>query len=306
MHPNNGNDNTTITTKKKRRRAPRPLRASHSSPASARLRPRKKRKRYDDDGQQPLRFPPSLQSLKEQKQRRDLSCDYSTAVKTRGLSVRVLFRNQKQALIGALQSRDVLVYGCVAWLTDFDILNALAGKSLGIVVQKEEFLRPDKVLKSRRLWTETLRRKYDATVFGGGYYPCQFPVFPFESRLTDITRVGQYQQDTMGAVRCIGYHRRTGDLGVPLMHHKFLVFARLHTVVADKHDRLEPFGVWTGSFNMSTNASNSLENVVVIDDPAIAAAYSKEWANLYLNSEPLDWTHEYAVLDPTDDFRVET
>jgi len=271
----------------------------------------RKRKRSAREGEAPLVCPPSLQDLKDPSQVRDFSLDYSTTASAVP-KVRVLFRNQKQALIDALREQeDVLVYGCVAWLTDFDILNAMAKKSLGIVVQKEEFLRPDKVLASRRMWTETLRRKYKATVWCA-MHPHSFPDFRFESRLWDITCHGQYQHDEIGPVRCIGYHRRTGDFGVPLMHHKFLVFAKYHNPDPDDPDArdmpgwLEPLRVWTGSFNMSTNASNSLENVVVLDDKRIAEAYSKEWANLYLNSEPLDWTHVYAVQDPTDDFRVDT
>lgn len=258
----------------------------------------RKRKRSAREDKAPLVCPPSLQDLKDPLRGRDFSPDYSTTASTVP-KVRILFRNQKQALIGALGQEGVVVYGCVAWLTDFDILNAMEGKSVGIVVQKEEFLRPDKVLQSRRMWTETLRRKYTATVYGEGHYPCEFPGFSFDTRLSDILPC--FHLGVMGPVRCIGYHRRTGDFGVPLMHHKFLVFARLCGQRGETA-RLEPFCVWTGSFNMSTNASNSLENVVIIDDKRVAAAYSKEWANLYLNSEPLDWTHEYAVQDPADEF----
>ncbi|HEY9640318.1 MAG TPA: hypothetical protein V6C57_07530 [Coleofasciculaceae cyanobacterium] len=52
---------------------------------------------------------------------------------------------------------------------------------------------------------------------------------------------------------------------------------------------IEPYAVWTGSFNMSENATKSLENAVYIQDKAIARAYYNEWAQIEALSEPLDW-----------------
>ena len=46
-------------------------------------------------------------------------------------------------LIGLMRQYEAAV-GCVAWLTHFDILDAMARlKTVSIVVQKEDFLRPD-------------------------------------------------------------------------------------------------------------------------------------------------------------------
>jgi hypothetical protein len=55
----------------------------------------------------------------------------------------VLFRNLTEKLVEQINLADA-VFGCVAWLTSVPILDALTTKkAVGIVVQKEDFLRPD-------------------------------------------------------------------------------------------------------------------------------------------------------------------
>jgi hypothetical protein len=63
---------------------------------------------------------------------------------TRGVAdTEVLFRNLTEKLIEQINAADA-VFGCVAWLTSIPVLDALATKkAVGIVVQKEDFLRPD-------------------------------------------------------------------------------------------------------------------------------------------------------------------
>jgi hypothetical protein len=51
--------------------------------------------------------------------------------------------------------------------------------------------------------------------------------------------------------------------------------------------------VWTGSFNLTKNATRSLENVVVIRCPRIALAYYDEWMQVEAISEPLDWAIQW-------------
>lgn len=64
-----------------------------------------------------------------------------------------MFRNLKEELIACIKNAD-FVFGCVAWLTDFDVLAALAEKQgVNIAVQKEDFLRPDTVEPEWRIGT---------------------------------------------------------------------------------------------------------------------------------------------------------
>ena len=58
--------------------------------------------------------------------------------------VNVYFKDIKQKLINHINEADVIL-GCVAWLTDFDILDALAKKNTQILIQKEDFCRPDRI-----------------------------------------------------------------------------------------------------------------------------------------------------------------
>jgi hypothetical protein len=56
---------------------------------------------------------------------------------------------------------------------------------------------------------------------------------------------------------------------------------------------IEPYAVWTGSFKLTFNAVNSLENAVLLTDPDIAKAYYREWQEVAFISEPLDWEQDW-------------
>ena len=62
-----------------------------------------------------------------------------------------------------------------------------------------------------------------------------------------------------------------------LMHHKFLVFLR----------GVEPYAVWTGSYNFSKNSNQSLENAVFIDDCTVAQHYFQEWLSVYATASAI-------------------
>ncbi|MNL86806.1 hypothetical protein D3C87_2156720 [compost metagenome] len=46
---------------------------------------------------------------------------------------------------------------------------------------------------------------------------------------------------------------------------------------------------------MTNNATDSLENIVIIRDRRIAEAYAQEHGAIYGISEPLDWEKPYVV-----------
>lgn len=195
--------------------------------------------------------------------------DYST---TSG-SVHVIFRDLEERLIECIEDADE-VYGCVAWLTSEPILEALAGKQVQIVVQKEDFLRPD--VGQSSAWKARLHRLYDRLIQGYSRYSFPDPVGGMD-----------YCGDpTVEAIRCVGNHNASRNPAFPRAHHKFVVFCR---------DGFTPYAVWTGSFNFTRNAGRSFENAVVINDPVIAQAYLKEWAQLLAISEPLDWQSEWVA-----------
>lgn len=86
--------------------------------------------------------------------------DYST-VSGEG-AVEVVFRHIEMRLIEEIRKAD-MAFGCVAWITSEPILSALAEKKgVVIIVQKEDFLRPDFGMpkERERKWRERLRRLY--------------------------------------------------------------------------------------------------------------------------------------------------
>jgi hypothetical protein len=81
------------------------------------------------------------------------------------------------------------------------------------------------------------------------------------------------------------------------MHHKFLVFCRavISSEGIDYSFELEPYEVWTGSFNFTQNAVMSLENALVLTDPSVVQSYFHEWEQIEAISEPLDWTEDWSA-----------
>lgn len=234
---------------------------------------------------------------------RDLTKDYSGISKSG--DIEIIFRNINTRLIKEIKGlpKNHVVFGCVAWFTDFNILKAMKGKSYGIVLQKEEFLRPDKVIRTengRFNWNKTLRKYYEEA--SHPTIPDEI-ILPFKFR-SSIDDLNWYNCQGFGEFRCIGYipENKNEKSSIPRMHNKFLIFAEFKKNKNDPGGNLLPYKVWTGSYNMSQNASNSLENVVIMTDEKVVQYYCQEWANLYINSEKLDWESEYFF--PDDDFQI--
>jgi hypothetical protein len=164
------------------------------------------------------------------------------------------------------------IVGCVAWLTEGRLLDALAGRPVSLVVQKEDFLRPDQ--EQSTAWQRILRDRYDKL-------HNEFARYTFPAPLG----LASYASDpTLEGVRCVGNHNSAKSAAMPRMHHKFLV-----RIAPSSAGSLNPSAVWTGSFNFSKNAGYSFENAVELHDPDIANAYLDEFARVMTLSEPLDW-----------------
>lgn len=189
----------------------------------------------------------------------------------------VHFKNLATALIRYIEKSEVVV-GCVAWLTHRSILNALAKKKgVSVVVQKEDFLRPDSDVVRGSDWARILRTSYESLrsvhskniwhEFSNGLY--------------------LHGDIDIDPVRCMGFRPDRSLPAQPRMHHKFLVFC------SQGGWGYDPYAVWTGSFNLTHNGTNSLENAVYLNDVGIASAYLREWAQVLALSEPLDWTSQW-------------
>ncbi len=105
---------------------------------------------------------------------------------------------------------------------------------------------------------------------------------------------------TIQPIRCVGNHNKDKNSAFRRMHNKFLVFG---DYVEEKSGiELKLNEVWTGSYNFTTNAINSFENVVVIRSSEIAWAYYNEFCQMFALSEPLDWESDWCEPE----FRIGT
>lgn len=186
----------------------------------------------------------------------------------------VVFRNLKARFIRLIGEYPV-VCGCVAWFTDFGILDALAGcRAVAFLVQKEDFLRPD---HTDRTWKMQLAQKY-AALRGTKRFDWPSP----------LNAASTCAEPEMDPVRCVGMLNTDRSSMHPRMHHKFAVFGDL-----SRNSKFVPKVAWTGSFNLTFTASRSLENAVIFRNRRIASAYASEFAQLALLSEPLNWQTDW-------------
>ena len=195
----------------------------------------------------------------------------------------VYFRNIEGHLLRHIEEANV-VLGCVAWLTSEPILEALATKDyISIIVQKEDFLRPDMDSGNRNSWKNWLQGKYMSLKSG-------LDRFMFDNLLEHVS----YCADpSIEAIRCVGNYNRDKKPAYPRMHNKFLIFAKIVEVDKDSWSKVIPYAVWTGSFNLTKNASYSFENAIYTTDSEIVRAYYNEYGQIASMSEPLDWESDW-------------
>jgi phosphatidylserine/phosphatidylglycerophosphate/cardiolipin synthase-like enzyme len=202
----------------------------------------------------------------------------------------VYFRNLESNFIRHVSEADC-VLGCMAWMTNSSILRALAEVKDGvsIVVQKEDFLRPE-FNPMETGWKHHLRYEYDRLKETAG-----------RNMLPRMSNISFGKDLRIEAVRCIGVNNRVRKASYPRMHNKFMILCQTtHEPILSNEGEFiteiihyRPYEVWTGSFNFSETAVNSFENAVVIKNFQIAVAYYEEWAQILTLSEPLDWTKDH-------------
>jgi phosphatidylserine/phosphatidylglycerophosphate/cardiolipin synthase-like enzyme len=80
------------------------------------------------------------------------------------------------------------------------------------------------------------------------------------------------------------------------MHNKFLIFSKVEESTEDHGiETVTPYAVWTGSFNLTKNATMSLENALFITDKKIVNAYFEEYGQIAAMSEELNWSSEWTA-----------
>ena len=159
-------------------------------------------------------------------------------------NVEIVFRNHRKRLLRLFQEareEGLVCLGAVAWLTDFEVLDAMATLPSSVVVQKEDFLRPDSPTGAggqRDGWRDVLREHYTAVAESARHDP-GFCRYNFPPPLGDMSLLGDH---TIAGGRCVGARNARGAGGnrqQPLMHHKYLVFAKLTFPLAPGHEGKE-------------------------------------------------------------------
>ncbi len=119
-------------------------------------------------------------------------------------STEVFFRNIKSHLYRKMFDAYAIM-GCVAWLTDFDILDPMGVPRGGVqmIVQKEDFLRPD-IGPHKENWKDLLRIRYNN-------------LRPTGLHMMAITGEGVSVGGDASpeAVRCVGNHNSSRDPAFP-------------------------------------------------------------------------------------------
>jgi hypothetical protein len=217
--------------------------------------------------------------------------------------ISVYFRKIEDELIRKINEYPVVV-GCVAWLTNERILKALSGrKRVSVIIQKEDFLRPDSGNWSGR----KLREMYASLPLGAASF---FATGEFWGSV--LSSLNYNWSWTSEPVRWLGNFNTEKNPAFPRMHNKFLIFCDIDEIGAndshfDKgHIEIVPRGVWTGSFNLTDNATRSLENATYIKDLEIVNAYYAEWQHIFALSESIPNEFWNFTWEPPDYFRIGT
>lgn len=236
---------------------------------------------------------PAAESLRKYKKGRSARLDHDHMISTTDrMNVSVIFQEIGREMVIKLDLTvpGDFVFAAVAWLTSKPILEAMhraheRGVIVLVVVQKEKWLRRG---KTQGEFHKKLRARYDAlgehkadTVQNllSPYHPLAEKKWKFDSRTT------------VSAVRCLG-DEVVSEFNARRMHNKFVVFGCRNPDGSNTATH-----IWTGSYNFSSSAELSLENAVCIRDELISSQYAREFAAIFLNTEPLDWISK--TMSPT-------
>lgn len=150
------------------------------------------------------------------------------------------------------------VRGCIAWFTSSHLLELLPGKEVSIVVQRDKMFYP-RGRKAENI-ANSLKRHYLA----------------IEPRLSE--KLGARTQ-LLDPIRVYGTLPKRSANTAPRMHHKFLILDAEYDSPT----------VITGSFNLTTTASLSLENVIIVSNKTVVKAYLEEYRAVLRGSKKLHW-----------------
>jgi len=173
--------------------------------------------------------------------------------------------------------------GCVAWCTNRDVLKAMKGKNLGMVINHTRYQTPSYEGFLAQKYRQTAYRPQCKTTIIQDYSP------PFE---------GPYE--SLGQVRQAGdQHSFDDSKQTRLMHCKFIVFGRMEVKSRyftskdgswndDYHhwdgdvEVFVPYGVWHGSANFTEMSNNHEECGTYLTGKDSLQGPVDQWFRLYM------------------------
>ena len=195
---------------------------------------------------------------------------FSTPCKTKA-SVESHFRNLQQVLLNEIEQADI-VLGCVAWISDPVILESLTRRSTALILDSK-VNRMGAKLKDLYKQLEHTDKQPIYTMLKNGLGSERYLCY---TDIEDQPVAEAFAEDwnfESGLYAVDGFYR--------YMHHKFLVLLTFDGKCGSCGRRKYKPTTWTGSFNFTKNASNGLENAVIIRDTHISASYLCEFLEIY-------------------------
>jgi hypothetical protein len=188
----------------------------------------------------------------------------SNAIKTS-----VYFRDLEDSLIEKIKQYPVVI-GCVAWLTNPRILEALSTRErVSIIIQKEDFLRPD-----TGSWSgEKLRMMYARLPCGVSHPYCSAE--DWGDLIMRLNYNGSWESEP---VRWMGEFNTKKSPAFPRLHNKFLVFCETYEYSyehTDDDNEYDDDGNWiVPAYSFDEAGVLQVENKIVPGDavvPQVAA-----------------------------------
>lgn len=173
----------------------------------------------------------------------------------------VYFDNIEFHLIHHLKSATYCV-GCVAWITNKNIIEAMTQLNGCMLVVQNDTINTihTKTYKNISHLCTNIPHARLNKLNNGKYHTLQ-------QLLKVCSPSPSSPRCNKTAVRICGFSKNN-ITRQPLMHHKFVILF---------NSKLRVKGVWTGSYNFTTNANQSFENSIFITDKNIIMKYLKEF-----------------------------
>lgn len=175
--------------------------------------------------------------------------------------VDVNFFDNEELILNHIKKHDAVI-GCVPWITNHKIIKALSELKYGTCIITDK--------NSMKGYIKRYLAKFN-----------EIKTLDFEiSRLPTNNSYfdnNEIKGNNTSSIRVFGKPKK----GItPLLHYKFLILCDI-----DNEKNIVLRSVIAGSFNLSSNATNSREMLLTITEPYIVKCFYYEWSKAFILSE---------------------